>query len=244
MFRFRVTCSRLACMCGRFLITSPGNLLQVLLQLDDTPSIEPRYNAAPSQRLPVVRSIDGARRCDALQWGLVPSWADDPSIGFRMINARSETAASKLSFRSSMKTRRCVVPADGFYEWEKVGSRKQPWVFRMADEAPFAMAGLWASCTIDDTVLHTFTILTTQANATVEPVHHRMPVILDPVHVEAWLDRSIDGGPLFEAQQLGTPFPAECMQATAVSTYVNRAGNEGPACLEPAQGGDDGGLFG
>jgi putative SOS response-associated peptidase YedK len=220
-------------MCGRYLLTSPGNLIQVLFQLDEAPTLTPRFNAAPSQHMPVIRVVDDARCCDLLQWGLVPFWAKDPSIAHKLINARCETAAQKPSFRDAMKTKRCLVPADGFYEWQPTGqgARKQPWVFRMADEAPFAMAGLWAQCVIEDVEWQTFTILTTRSNTLVAPIHRRMPVIVDPKDFDVWLDAGVDGGACFEQAQLGVPWPSDGMSGRPVSTYVNKPLNDDSGCL-------------
>lgn len=210
--------------------------------MDNLPA---RYNIAPTTAAPVIRMADVGRVIEPMRWGLIPHWSKEPKIAYATFNARSEDAASKPTFRGPMRYRRCLVPADGFYEWvktenETTGSKtanktaskttsttKQPYLIRMADEQPFVMAGLW-DCWGDE--LQSFTILTTQANEMMAKLHHRMPVIVDPENFDRWLDPNVtDPQAVADIMQ---PYPAELMFAVPVSDYVNNARNEGPACLE------------
>ena len=201
-------------------------------------NLRPRYNVAPSQDVAVVRTNDDGRSLAMLRWGLIPAWARDPAIGHRLINARSETAAEKPSFRSAYRRQRCLIPADGFYEWRREVKTRQPWLFGLKDAAPFVFAGLWESWAVPqgtpltgslaerspgDTV-ETCTILTTAANETVAPVHGRMPVILPAEAYGPWL--AGEEVPL-------APYPADAMTAHPVSTLVNRPANDDPRCVEP-----------
>jgi putative SOS response-associated peptidase YedK len=221
-------------MCGRYTLSSPTDLLADLLELDSVPELAPRYNIAPTQEAAVVRVTGetGARSLDLLRWGLIPFWAKDPGIGNRMINARAETVAEKPSYRASFKRKRCLVPADGFYEWQATGGRKQPFYFRFEGGGPFALAGLWDRWEKGEgEPVETFTILTTEPNEVVAPVHKRMPVILDREGMAIWLDPAIE-----DAERLTPllgPFPTSGMEAYPVSTYVNSPGNDTPRCIEP-----------
>lgn len=221
-------------MCGRYTLSSPSDLLADLLEIDSVPDLAPRYNIAPTQEAAVVRVAEesGNRVLGMLRWGFIPFWAKDPAIGNRMINARAETVAEKPAYRASFKHKRCVVPADGFYEWQAIGGRKQPHYFRLLDREPFAFAGLWDRWEKGDgEPLETFTILTTEPNQAVAAVHRRMPVILEPEAIETWLDPGIvDGERLIPL--LG-PLPAERMEGYPVSTFVNSPGNDSPRCIEP-----------
>jgi len=230
-------------MCGRFTLRAPASVIAEQFALFELPPFTPRFNIAPSQPVAVVRLAPGRGGPDAaepdgelvwLRWGLVPSWAKDPAVGNRMINARAETAAEKPAFRAAMKRRRCLVAADGFYEWQRrgPGRRKQPYFIHRRDDAPFAFAGLWESWEgADHSYLETCTLLTTEANDLMRPIHDRMPVILAPEHYAPWLDlphpdpRSLT--PLLR------PAPSDPLEALPVGTYVNRPGNEGPNCIEP-----------
>jgi putative SOS response-associated peptidase YedK len=221
-------------MCGRYTLSSPADLLVDLFELSTAPGLAPRYNIAPTQEAPVVRidPTDSRRKIVLMRWGLVPFWAKDPDIGNRMINARAETVAEKPSFRSSFKRRRCLVIADGFYEWQKTGGPKQPFYFRMADQQPFAMAGLWDRWEKSDSAtLETYTIITTEPNDLVRPVHNRMPVILTAEQLALWLAPEIDDKK--RLTRLLRPFSPDPMQRYAISTYVNDPSNEGDRCIEP-----------
>jgi putative SOS response-associated peptidase YedK len=219
-------------MCGRFTLQIPAELLAELFGLADPCEIPPRYNIAPTQQVAVVRRRDGGgNRLDFLKWGLIPSWAKDPSIGPRMINARSETLEEKPAFRSAFKLRRCLVPASGFYEWEVVGGKKIPRYFRLRGGAPMVFAGLWESWRAPDGAsVESCTILTTCANSLVEPLHQRMPVILARGDFATWLDGNPgDPGGL---KRLLRPYPAEGMEGWTVSTLANSVKNDHPELIE------------
>ncbi len=224
-------------MCGRYaLYALPSETIEKVLgfaPIDEHGAIVPRWNVAPTQRAPVVRvGADGRREPAALRWGLVPAWAKDLRSGARCVNARSEDAASKPSFRAAWRARRCLVPANGFYEWTK-DRRKRAFLFRAADGAPFLLAGLWESWTDATTgeVVDTFAILTRAAYAEVAAVHDRSPCVLPPDRWDAWLDRSVrDAAAL--ARVLDAPAPQ--IVGLAVGPAVNDARNEGPDLVAPA----------
>lgn len=203
----------------------------------------PRYNIAPSQSAPIVMR-DGAQRvCRTMQWGLVPTWAKDTAIASRLINARSETAASKPAFRDAMRRHRCLVPASGFYEWaSKTGGRaKQPMVIRPVGDEPMAMAGLWSSWVRPDgEPMMTFTILTQPAIPVIEPIHHRMPVVLGRASWEAWLDPAMTDPAALSAM---IEHPPEELVAYPVSKRVNHPANDDAALIEPVEPESDS-LFG
>lgn len=221
-------------MCGRFTLHTPPEVLRRELVLGAVPVLLPRFNIAPTQPVAAVRTsaASGTRELVLLRWGLVPSWADDPAIGNRLINARVETVADKPSFRSALRARRCLVLADGFYEWRKQGSRKQPYYFQLHDGRPFAFAGLWEHWSRAETHLETCTILTTQANELVHPVHERMPVILPRTSHDAWLDPASQQPE--RLLSLLAPYPAREMTAWPVSAHVSSPRHDDPTCIEPA----------
>lgn len=194
-----------------------------------------RYNIAPGGPIPAVRANarTGEREVAALRWGLTPAWAksDDPAA--RLVNARAETLAEKPSFRDAARTRRCLVPASGFFEWESVGRAKRPWLFRRGDEAPFGFAGLWESWRAPDgTVVESCALITTEPNDVMRPIHHRMPAMLTPEAFELWLDaRVTDGARLAPLLQ---PAPAVAMSALRVNPVVSNVHADGPECLQPA----------
>jgi putative SOS response-associated peptidase YedK len=217
-------------MCGRFKLEASGDDLVVEFALASAPRIRPRYNIAPTQAALTIRpGTEGLPEGHVLRWGLVPSWAREPSIGSRMINARAETVADKPAFRSAFRRRRCLVPADGFYEWQKQGRIRVPHLLRMRDGRPFAFAGLWESWEGPDGALETFTILTTEPNTLVAPIHDRMPVILAPGARETWLH---DDDPHALAALL-RPFDPDAMEALAVSRAVNDTRFDDPSCAQP-----------
>jgi putative SOS response-associated peptidase YedK len=218
-------------MCGRFTLTAPADVVADHYQLSLIPLLAPRYNIAPTQPVAAVRLDQaGGREWTHFRWGLVPSWARDLSIGSKMINARSETAAEKQSFRTAFKRRRCLIPATGFYEWQKRDGRKQPMYIQPVDGL-MSFAGLWEIwSSADGDVLETCTILTTEPNELMAPIHNRMPVILDPEDYSAWLDPQ--SGPDL-LMHLLRPAPAERLVAFPVSTAVNSPANDGPDCIEP-----------
>ncbi len=215
-------------MCGRYTLSTPIDVVRDLFDLTEAPELRPRFNIAPTQEAPVVRVQAGARGLDLVKWGLVPYWAKDPSSG--PINARSETVAEKPSFRAAFKKRRCLVVADGFYEWQKVaGSGKQPFYFQLPDSRPFAFAGLWERWAKGDEPLETFTILTKEANQIVGEIHPRMPVILGREAYAPWLDPELqDGGMLSGLLEIG---PMDELTRYPVSTYVNSPANDSPECI-------------
>lgn len=220
-------------MCGRYTLKTPAEVLAQLLRLPALPGLRPRYNIAPSQPVLVVRQEpEGERRAGEVRWGLVPWWADDPAIGNRMINARTETVASKRAYREPFRQRRCLVAADGFYEWQRTGGpRKQPWYLTLEDERPFAFAGLWDRWRDPSgAALESCVILTTAANDLVAPIHDRMPVILDGTALDLWLDAAASAHDLLAACR---PFATAAMRAVPVSPHVNDPAREGPACVEP-----------
>jgi putative SOS response-associated peptidase YedK len=208
-------------MCGRF---SLGGTIRVghLFDLPTWPETPPRYNIAPGQDVPAViqNRETGARECRPFRWDLVPSWAKDPAIGNRMINARSETAATKPAFRKPLRERGCVILADGFYEWKREGSRKQPYYIKLQNDKPFAFAGLWDHWQPQEgEPVETCTILTTTPNAVLRAIHDRMPVILPPDAYTVWLDPAMRE--IEPAQALLTPDPAAEMTVYPVSPRVN-----------------------
>jgi putative SOS response-associated peptidase YedK len=207
-------------MCGRFTLRSSPKTVADAFGVPEEPTLFPRYNICPRQSVAVVRQKpqgDG-RELAMVRWGLIPSWADDPKIGDRLINARSETAASKPSFRHAFRSRRCLIVADGFYEWQKLEGRKQPYLFALDGDRPFGMAGMWERWDKQGEAIETCTILTTSANQTVQPFHERMPVILPPESYDAWLDpRSQDTAKLAD---LLRPFPAKAIHASPVTTSL------------------------
>jgi putative SOS response-associated peptidase YedK len=220
-------------MCGRYTLRTPVDTLAEEFGLTGLlPEVPVRYNIAPTQEVASVLAEEDERHLEMLRWGLIPSWADDPAIGSRMINARSETAAEKPSFRGAFKKRRCLIAADGFYEWQKVNGGKQPYYIRMEDGSPFAFAGLWESWDKHGEEIRSCTILTTDANELVGEIHHRMPVILTPENYDFWLDPDMrEAEPLLD---LLRPYPDDVMEAYPVSRRVNKPSNDEPGCIEPA----------
>jgi putative SOS response-associated peptidase YedK len=220
-------------MCGRFTLTTPMPVLAELFLFPEAAPQPPRYNIAPTQAVAAVRATDGDHHeLVYCRWGLIPSWADDPAIGNRLINARSETAAEKPAFRSAFRHRRCLIPTDGFYEWQKVGGRKQPFYIKMRDGRPFAFAGLWERWDRAGEPVDTCTILTTDANEVLRPLHERMPVILAPEDYKGWLDPEIKEPK--QVQPLLHPYSSDAMIAYPVCSVVNNPRNENAQCIEPA----------
>ncbi len=223
-------------MCGRFTLRTPAAAVARQFGLLDVPPFEPRFNVAPSQSVAAVRMTpaDASPRRELvwLRWGLVPAWAKDPALGNRLINARAETAAEKPAFRAAFGRRRCLVAADGFYEWQRTGPHKQPYFFHLGDDGPFGFAGLWETWQgPGPSPLESCTLLTTEANDLVRPIHDRMPVIVAPADYALWLDPAV-----VEPQRLRrllAPYPSGEMAAYAVSTRINNPGNEDPCCIEP-----------
>lgn len=222
-------------MCGRFTLALPLEQLELAFPWITPPAeLASRYNIAPSQEVAVVPN-KGEDRLEFFRWGLIPSWAKDPKIGNRMINARAETLADKPSFRAAYRRRRCLVLADGFYEWQKAPGRrtKTPYYLRMKSGAPFCFAGLWETWSAPDgSVVPSCTVITTRPNALVKPIHNRMPVILPQEAYRQWLDPAEQ--PPARLQPLLRPYPAEEMTAHPVSTLVNSPQNDLPDCIVAA----------
>jgi putative SOS response-associated peptidase YedK len=221
-------------MCGRFALRTPPHLLAKQFQLDDVPDLQPRYNIAPTQDVAVVRINPGTekRELSLLRWGLIPFWAEDPKIGYSTINARAETVATKPSFREAFKKRRCLVVADGFYEWQKTDGQKQPYLIHLRDGSPFAFAGLWERWRKGEQAIESCSIIVTEPNAVLEPIHDRMPVILSPNAYGLWLDPDVEDGT--RLQSLLRPYPADEMEAYPISTLVNNPRNDVEQCVERA----------
>lgn len=218
-------------MCYRFTLAADPIQLATFFELLDVPGLVPRYNVAPRQLVAVIgRRGDGTGRgLVNMLWGFVPRWANDPTSGPRPMNARSETVRTSAPFRDSFRDRRCLIPADGFYEWEDNPSGKQPWHFRRPDRMPFAFAGIWDIWKGTDRSLYTCAILTTTPNETVKPLHDRMPVVIPRDQYSAWLDPQTD--PAF-AHSLLKPAPDDYFERVAVKREVNKVTTEGPQLLE------------
>ena len=227
-------------MCGRIVQSISWRELHELAGLIGAPvALQSRYNLAPGQDAAVIRAGNEGRCLDFLRWGLIPGWARDPGIASKLINARIETAAEKPSFRNAWRSRRCLIPANGYYEWTRSGKIRQPWLFRRRDEAPLFLAGLWESWRVNESAMqkaafaafrpdeqiHTFTILTTAANEDVKAIHHRMPVLLEPHDFDAWLS----GAPALPDKS-----PEGMLHIEPVSTRVNNPRNDDPGCLQPS----------
>jgi putative SOS response-associated peptidase YedK len=196
----------------------------------------PRYNIAPTQSIPVIRQHpkEPVRHLSLIRWGLIPSWAKDSSVAAKMINARSETAATKPAFRDALKSRRCLIPADAFYEWMRTGKAKQPYCFEVNDGELFAFAGLWDSWKdARGNTVETCSILTTTPNAVTAPVHDRMPVILDPDGYDLWLDPGMRDANA--ASDLLKPYDVRLMRCYPVSTRINHLGNDDEECSAPVE---------
>lgn len=224
-------------MCGRFAFYSPAEAITRLFGVRGVAAVEPRWNIAPTTFVPVVRlDAAGARRLSMLYWGLIPHWAKQKSIGAKMINARSETLTEKPSFRNAYRKRRCLVLADGWYEWQAEAGGKQPYFISAANGEPFAMAGLWESWTETpgEPPLESCAIVTTEAIGTLAEIHHRTPVVLAPETFETWLDcaaPAMSAANSAAVAALLTAAPEGRMLARAVSKRVNNARNEGPEIL-------------
>jgi putative SOS response-associated peptidase YedK len=249
-------------MCGRFTLRTPSNLLIRQFMLDAAPELPLRYNIAPTQNVAVIRRTpeDPQRQLVLLRWGLIPSWAKDAKIGSTLINARADTVADKPSFRAAFKRRRCLVLADGYYEWQKTAAAtpaaksggksakkappKQPYYIHMQEGKPFAFAGLWEwweGTPEQPGPIETCTIVTTDANELTRPIHDRMPVILPESAYDLWLDPQVQKKePLLPLLQ---PFPSDSMQTEAISTHVNSVRNDDAACIEPVEADEQRTLF-
>jgi putative SOS response-associated peptidase YedK len=217
-------------MCGRYRLSRADKLAEYF-EAEQSEELSPRYNIAPTQPIPAVRKDGSGRVISMLRWGLVPSWATDISIGNKMINCRSETVLEKPAFRESFHKRRCLIPADGFYEWKKIGKSKQPFHFGMKDDSLFAFAGIWDGWkSPEGKLVESCSILTSTPNELLKDVHDRMPVILHRNHYETWLT-----APPSESKTLAellVPYETELMRRYEVSQLVNSPKNDVPACAD------------
>jgi putative SOS response-associated peptidase YedK len=223
-------------MCGRVVQKTPLDEIRVLFEtVNPVPNAAPVYNGAPTDGLAVVRlDRDGRRSLDLLRWGLIPYWAKDKSIGPRCINAMSETVATKPAFRDAFRHRRCLVPVDFFYEWQRTPAGNQPCAIGLADGSPMALAGLWERWkdAAEGAMLHTFSVITGQPNELIAPIHNRMPVILPRPAWRRWLGE--DRAEADELRALLRPYPAEAMRVYPVSPRVGNVRTSGPELLKPA----------
>jgi putative SOS response-associated peptidase YedK len=220
-------------MCGRYTLISAPEAIRALFRYAEQPNFPPRYNIAPTQPIPIVRLAEGKRQFALVRWGLLPSWVKDPRTFSLLINARGESVIDKPAFRAAMKRRRCLIPADGFYEWKRAGAGKQPYYIRRADGGPLAFAGLWETWTgPNGEELETAAIVTTAANRRLSALHDRMPVIVPPDAFDLWLDcANVDAR---TATALIAPAREGLLEMHPVSTAVNRTANDAPALIEPA----------
>lgn len=223
-------------MCGRFLLTSPGEAIAQFFDLEETPDVVARFNIAPSQEVGTVVQGESGRRMLPRRWGLIPRWANEPSMGNRLINARCETVAQKPAFRDAFAHRRCLVPADGFYEWSSRMTGRTPHCFRHRNGDLLAIAGLWESWQAPGGgQIESFALLTTEANAAVRGVHGRMPVLLARKQFATWLDPEQED-PLV-LQRLLAPCPDPWLVAQPVGRFVNDPRHDDARCLDPAENG-------
>ena len=224
-------------MCGRYRLSRRKQVVDEYFGSDSgEEEWSPRYNVAPTQSVPVIRQNpkERVRELSLVRWGLIPSWAKGPSIAAGMINARSETASTKPAFRDALKFRRCLIPADGFYEWQRTGKAKQPYCFEVNEGELFAFAGIWDRWRDPDgKTVETCSILTTTPNAVTSAVHDRMPVILDPDSYGLWLDPSMQN--VAAASELLKPCDARLMRCYSVSTRINNVANDDEECSRPVE---------
>ena len=214
-------------MCGRYAVTSAPEAIRALFGYAEQPNFPPRYNIAPTQPIGIVRLVEGKRQFALVRWGLLPSWVKDPRSFSLLVNARGESLADKPAFKAAMKYRRCLVPADGFYEWKATGTRKQPYYVHAKSSQPLAFAGLWETWTgPNGEEMETAAIVTTRANRALADIHDRMPVVVSPDAFNLWLDcTNVDAE---TAASLVAPAPENLLEAYEVSTAVNRTANDNP----------------
>jgi len=214
-------------MCGRYAVTSAPEAIRALFGYAEQPNFPPRYNIAPTQPIGIVRLVEGKRQFALVRWGLLPSWVKDPRSFSLLVNARGESLADKPAFKAAMKYRRCLVPADGFYEWKATGTRKQPYYVHAKSGQPLAFAGLWEAWTgPNGEEMETAAIVTTRVNRALADIHDRMPVVVSPDTFNLWLDcTNVDAE---TAASLGAPAPENLLEAYEVSTAVNRTANDNP----------------
>ena len=217
-------------MCGRYVFTSPLEAIQRMFNFDQMPNLAPNYNVAPTHEMPIIRRKKGDRRNELAiaRWGLIPHWAKDMKIAYSTINARSETAASKPAFRGAFKSRRALIPADGYFEWKRDGKQKQPYLIRMKGGGPFAFAGLWATWTPPEgEEVTSYTIMTTAPNELMADIHNRMPVILGADDHGRWLDLDADPAEVLQ------PCPSDWLEAYPVDKRVGNVRNNDAGLIEP-----------
>jgi putative SOS response-associated peptidase YedK len=218
-------------MCGRYAITTAPEAIRQLFRYLEQPNFPPRYNVAPTQAVPIVRMTEGKRQFSLVRWGLIPAWVKDPRAFSLVINARGESVLDKPAFRNAMKRRRCLFPADGFYEWKREGEKKQPYFVRLKSGQPMAFAGLWESWMgPNGEEMETAAIVTTTASRSISHIHDRMPVILAPEAFDFWLDPNVDGE---MAASVIAPARDALIEAYQVSSAVNRTANDTPSLIEP-----------
>jgi putative SOS response-associated peptidase YedK len=218
-------------MCGRFSLTSGDRDIEAEFGVKVPPGYRPRYNIAPTQEVIAV-AVEGGRALQTFRWGLIPSWAKDPKIGNKLINAKAETLFEKPSFRAAAKARRCLVLADGFYEWCQTEKGKIPMYIRLKQKKPFGLAGLWESWqSLEGQTVRTCTIITTEPNDLMQPIHNRMPVIVPDGLIDLWLDPRLKS--INELEPILKPYAASEMEAYAVSRMVNSPANDRPECVQP-----------
>jgi len=221
-------------MCGRFTLRAPAGVIAEQFSLFEAAPFTPAYNIAPTQPVAtIVAALPGlSRELVWMHWGLIPSWAKDRAVGSRMINARAETVAQKPAFRAAFRRRRCLVLADGFYEWQRLDGKKWPYFIHLRNDRPFAFAGLWEHWQgPEEETLQSCALVTTEANELMRPIHDRMPVILPEGEYARWLDPSLE--PPESLLPLLRPYPSEAMEAYRVSTYVNNPTHDAPQCVQP-----------
>jgi len=227
-------------MCGRYVITSPADAVRALFDYDERPNFPPRYNVAPTQPIPIVRLADGKRAFALVRWGFLPAWVKDPKTFSLLVNARGESVLDKPAFRNAMRRRRCLVPADGFYEWgaAAAGGAKRPYFVRPRSGGPIAFAGLWETWTgPNGEEVDTAAIVTTRGNVALAPIHDRMPVIVAPEAFNLWLDcAKVDA---MTATALIAPAPAGLLECYEVSPAVNRVANDSAELIAPAVAGSN-----
>lgn len=221
-------------MCGRYLITSTPEAMRQLFAYLEQPNFPPRYNVAPTQPIPIVRLHEGKRQFALVRWGLIPAWVKDPKTFSLVLQARSDTVLDKPSFKNAMKRRRCLIPADGFYEWNEDTTPRKPYVVLPKDRRPVAFAGIWESWMgPNGEELETAAVITTDANKTLHPIHHRMPVVIPPEAFDFWLDcRHVDEN---SAAALLVPAPEDLFEAHEISPAVNRVANDYPDLIKPVK---------
>jgi putative SOS response-associated peptidase YedK len=217
-------------MSGRFSLTSISSAIQNLYGEQLGLPFEPRYNISPGQQILVVKSDGCTPAIEPMHWGLIPHWSKDRTSSYKMINARGETITEKPSFRSAYRERRCLIPANNYFEWKREGRTKQPYTFQQIDREPFSFGGIWETWVDESTgvAIKSCSIITTETNSLVAPIHNRMPVIIQPQHYAEWLH-----GNSRKQLHLLQPYEWPFFECFAVSSYVNNASHEGPECIEP-----------